>query len=91
VGFQPNDPGDRRKMVREFKSRRPHQKTFTDYSSLITSKLFFRVPGINRTEISARTHGQLKLFPASLAILAAESACWAFQDALVSSKETVGK
>jgi hypothetical protein len=24
VGFQPNDPGDRRKMVREFKSRRPH-------------------------------------------------------------------
>ena len=27
MGFQPNDPGDRRKMVREFKSRRPHHHT----------------------------------------------------------------
>jgi len=27
VGFQPNDPGDHHSVVREFKSRRPHQKT----------------------------------------------------------------
>jgi len=50
VGFQPNDPGDRRKMVREFKSRRPHHNILGPRVILISGSASRDTP----TELSAQ-------------------------------------